>query len=90
MTVTQIDPKYFKSVEVEPGDFKSFDAAVKKFRKVVEKNGNLQIAVDRIKGYKKPSEKRNDKKRRAKFFRGRQQDRPRRRVGSICITSMSD
>ena len=51
-----------KPLGVDVGDFKSFEAAVKKFRKIVEKEGVIRQVLDR-KYYKKPSKKRHDKRR---------------------------
>lgn len=51
-----------KPLGVDVGDFKSFEAAVKKFRKIVEKEGVIRQVLDR-KYYKKPSQKRHDKRR---------------------------
>jgi small subunit ribosomal protein S21 len=51
-----------KPLGVDVGDFKSFEAAVKKFRKIVEKEGIIRQVLDR-KYYKKPSKKRHDKRR---------------------------
>ena len=51
-----------KPLGVDVGDFKSFEAAVKKFRKIVEKEGIIRQVLDR-KYYKKPSKVRHDKRR---------------------------
>ena len=51
-----------KPLGVDVGDFRSFEAAVKKFRKIVEKEGVIRQVLDR-KYYKKPSEKRHQKRR---------------------------
>lgn len=51
-----------KPLGVDVGDFRSFEAAVKKFRKLVEKEGVIRQVLDR-KYYKKPSEIRHQKRR---------------------------
>lgn len=54
----------FKPLGVNVGEFKSFEAAVKKFRKLVEKEGTIKLVLDR-RAFKKPSQKRHNKKRQA-------------------------
>ena len=51
-----------KPLGVDVGDFKSFEAAVKKFKKLVEKEGVIKQVLER-KYFKKPSQKRHDKRR---------------------------
>lgn len=54
-----------KPLEVEVGAYRSFEAAVKKFRKVVEKEGTIKQVLER-RVFKKPSQIRHDKRRLAK------------------------
>ncbi len=75
MTVTSPDREYFKPVEVRVGDFATFEKAIKKFRKIVEKEGTVKRFIEREQGYKRPSEKRRDKIRRAKYFRKQERKR---------------
>jgi len=60
---------HVKPLEVRPGDFKSFEAAVKKFRKLVEKDGRLYAVRERSRGFVKKSQKKHNKKRRAIHMR---------------------
>ncbi|MGD9382048.1 MAG: 30S ribosomal protein S21, partial [Candidatus Thorarchaeota archaeon] len=53
-----------KPLGVNVGEFKSFEAAVKKFRKLVEKEGIIKQVLDR-RAFMKPSQKRHNKKRQA-------------------------
>ena len=73
-----------KPLEVHPNEFKSFEAAVKKFRKMIDKDGKLRLVRERARGYVKPSKKKHDKKRYTKHIRKKvqeeeQQNRSRRR-----------
>ncbi len=61
--------EYVKPLQVEPNQFKSFEACVKKFRKLVEKDGRLRDVRERARGYKKKSKVKHDKKRRAAHIR---------------------
>lgn len=54
----------FKPLSVNVGEFKSFEAAVKKFRKLVEKEGTIKHVLER-RAFMKPSQKRHNKKRQA-------------------------
>lgn len=54
----------FKPLIVNVGEFKSFEAAVKKFRKLVEKEGTIKHVLER-RAFMKPSQKRHNKKRQA-------------------------
>jgi small subunit ribosomal protein S21 len=54
----------FKPLGVNVGEFKSFEAAVKKFRKLVEKEGTIKHVLER-RAFMKPSQKRHNKKRQA-------------------------
>jgi ribosomal protein S21 len=54
-----------KPLEVEVGAYRSFEAAVKKFRKVVEKEGTIKQVLER-RAFKKPSQIRHEKRRLAK------------------------
>lgn len=67
MTVSFLDHSNYKPLQLEPGDFRSFEACLKKFRKVVEKEGTLKRVVERKRGFIKPSEKRRKAKARAKL-----------------------
>ena len=63
-----LDGSYLDKVrplEVEVGEYRSFEAALKKFRKLVEKEGTIKQVLER-RAYKKPSQKRHEKKRLAK------------------------
>ena len=51
-----------KPLGVNVGEFRSFEAAVKKFRKLVEKEGTIKKVLER-RAFKKPSQKRHDQKR---------------------------
>ncbi len=73
-TVTE----YVKPLQVEPSQFHSFEAAVKKFRKLVEKDGRLKDVWARSRGYKKPSKKKHDKKRKAAHIRRMVQEEKQR------------
>lgn len=57
-----------KPLGVDVGDFASFEAALKKFRKIVEKEGIIKRALEK-QYYKKPSQIRHDKRRKAKRLR---------------------
>ena len=57
-----------KPLGVDVGDFATFDAALKKFRKIVEKEGIIKRAIEK-RHYRKPSEIRHDKRRKAKRLR---------------------
>lgn len=57
-----------KPLGVDVGDFASFDAALKKFRKIVEKEGIIKRVIEK-KYYRKPSQIRHDKRRKAKRLR---------------------
>ncbi len=52
----------FKPLGVNVGEFRSFEAAVKKFRKVVEKEGIIKQVLER-RSFSKPSQIRHNKKR---------------------------
>jgi len=54
-----------KPLEVEVGAYRSFEAAVKKFRKLVEKEGTIKQVLER-RAHKKPSQIRHEKRRLAK------------------------
>ena len=54
-----------KPLEVEVGAYRSFEAAVKKFRKLVEKEGTIKQVLER-RAFKKPSQVRHEKRRLAK------------------------
>jgi len=54
-----------KPLEVEVGAYRSFEAAVKKFRKLVEKEGTIKQVLER-RAFKKPSQIRHEKRRLAK------------------------
>jgi len=69
-----------KPLGVDVGDFKSFEAAVKKFRKLVEKEGVIREVLDR-KYYKKPSQKRHDKRR--QILRRRQLQKEEERLQDL-------
>lgn len=60
---------HVKPLQVEPNQFKSFEACVKKFRKLVDKDGRLKDVRERARGHKKKSKKKHDKKRRAQHIR---------------------
>lgn len=62
----------FKPLGVNVGEFRSFEAAVKKFRKLVEKEGTIKQVLER-RAFMKPSQKRHNKKRQA--IRRRQLER---------------
>jgi small subunit ribosomal protein S21 len=62
----------FKPLGVNVGEFRSFEAAVKKFRKLVEKEGTIKHVLER-RAFMKPSQKRHNKKRQA--IRRRQLER---------------
>jgi ribosomal protein S21 len=66
---TPRDSDYYKPVEVRVGDFASFEKAVRKFRKIVEKEGTLKKVVERKRGHVKKSQKRHNQKKRAEYFR---------------------
>jgi len=51
-----------KPLEVEVGAYRSFEAAVKKFRKLVEKEGTIKQVLER-RAFKKPSQVRHEKRR---------------------------
>jgi ribosomal protein S21 len=68
VNITPVTDKV-KPIEVRPGEFKSFEAAVKKFRKLVEKDGRIQQVRDRERGFVKKSQKRHNKKRRVLHMR---------------------
>lgn len=74
---------HVKPLQVEPNEFKSFEACVKKFRKLVDKDGRLKDVRERARGYTKKSKKKHDKKRRAAHIRkmikeDKERDRSRR------------
>lgn len=54
-----------KPLQVEVGAYRSFEAAVKKFRKLVEKEGTIKQVLER-RAFKKPSQIRHEKRRLAK------------------------
>lgn len=54
-----------KPLEVEVGAYRSFEAAVKKFRKLVEKEGTIKQVLER-RAFKKPSQIQHEKRRLAK------------------------
>jgi ribosomal protein S21 len=60
---------HVKPIEVRPGEYNSFEAACKKFRKLVEKDGRLREIRERERGFVKKSKKKHDKKRYAKHMR---------------------
>jgi ribosomal protein S21 len=60
-----------RPLEVEPNEFRSFEAAIKKFRKLVDKDGKLRLVRERARGYVKPSKKKHNKRRYAKHIRKR-------------------
>lgn len=57
-----------KPLEVRVGDYRTFEAAVKKFRKKVEKEGRLREALKR-QYYTKPSQLKHNKRRTAAYIR---------------------
>lgn len=69
---------HVKPLQVEPNQFRSFEACVKKFRKLVDKDGRLRDVRERARGYKKKSKKKHDKKRRAAHIRKRVQEEKQR------------
>jgi ribosomal protein S21 len=69
---------HVKPLQVEPNEFQSFEACVKKFRKLVDKDGRLKEVRERARGYKKPSKKKHDKKRRAQHIRKMVQEEKQR------------
>ena len=52
----------FKPLQINVGEFRSFEAAVKKFRKVVEKEGIIKQVLER-RSFRKPSQIRHNRKR---------------------------
>ncbi len=72
MTVSFLDHSNYKPLQLEPGSFRSFEACIKKFRKVVEKEGTLRRVVER-RTFTKPSEKRRKAKIRGKLAALRKQ-----------------
>ena len=69
-----------RPLEVEPGRFNSFEAAVKKFRKMIDKDGKLRLVRERARGYVKPSKKKHDKKRYNKHIRRKVQEEERQEL----------
>ncbi len=80
MTVSFLDHSNYKPLQLEPGDFRSFEACVKKFRKVVEKEGTLRRVVER-KHFIKPSEKRRKAKIRGKLAAKRKAEEAKTKRG---------
>ncbi|MGD9381434.1 MAG: 30S ribosomal protein S21 [Candidatus Thorarchaeota archaeon] len=68
MDITPVTDRV-RPIEVNPGEFKTFEAAVKKFRKLIEKDGRLQEVRERERGFVKKSQKRHNKKRRVIHMR---------------------
>jgi len=54
-----------KPLEVEVGEYRSFEAALKKFKKMVEKEGTIKQVLER-RAFKKKSQIRHEKRRLAK------------------------
>jgi len=65
-----------KPLGVDVGDFATFEAALKKFRKIVEKEGVIKRTLER-QYYKKPSKLRHDKRRKAKRLRALRKEEER-------------
>lgn len=70
-----------KPLGVDVGDFKTFEAAVKKFKKLVEKEGVIKQVLDR-QYFKKPSQIRHEQ-RRAVLRRRRLQKEEEKRLDLI-------
>jgi ribosomal protein S21 len=77
MEITPLTEKV-RPLEVYPNEFKSFDTCLKKFRKLVDKDGKLRLVRERARGYVKPSKKKHDKKRRAQHIRKMVQEEKQR------------
>jgi ribosomal protein S21 len=60
---------HVRPLEIKPGEFNSFEAAVKKFCKLVEKDGKLYAVRERSQGFVKKSQKKHNKKRKAIHMR---------------------
>jgi ribosomal protein S21 len=67
----------FKPLQVNVGEFRSFEAAVKKFRKVVEKEGIIKHVLEH-RSFTKPSQVRHNKKRLAMRRRELQREEEQR------------
>lgn len=66
-----------KPLEVKVGEFKSVEAAIKKFRKIVEKEGHIKDAIER-RAFTKPSQlkhTRNRQVRRRRELQRREEER---------------
>ena len=67
-----------KPLGVEVGDFRSFEAAVKKFKKLVEKEGVIKQVLDR-QYFKKPSQIRHEQRKAVKRRRRLEKEEEERR-----------
>lgn len=76
-------------LEVKPGEYRSFDQALKKFKKLVEKEGTIKRVIERAHGYQKPSKKRHDARRRAKY-NAKQNNTRRKRTTEIPVTFIGE
>ncbi len=88
MGLTFLDPSEFKPLQVECGEFISPEAAIKKFRKIVDREGTLKAVIKRARGHQKPSEKRIEKRKKAIHNQRRNENNSKRTSTLVILKSL--